>query len=434
MPASDRDRICVIGEALPDDDGATCSLAGSPWVAWLRDLLDTRSGGWRVDDCTRPGWTAHKLMEHHTDDVLLDPPHTLIIHCGLADAQGCLRSDRWSKDAGATAAAVGELVSRTRARRAQTRILVMSPVCNSLCTSPYRLGPLRAALAPYARWLEELATRSRCLWLDSARLVTQAKERSDDDLCYGAEHARLDMRGAIGLAEAVAHALGELPTRARWKPARGDTLVAIGDSLCDANRRPRAGRPLGAGYVAVAEALQAVREPERQARWINRGIGGDTVVDIESRWERDVLAHRPRWVSLNTGLNDCNRIYSDGVGIPPERHGAMIGALIARTRAADPAIRMVMFGSYCLTKDEHQGSYNTDLKQRLPAYRDAARAACAAHHVPFIDGQALMDGLLARMPYRRFAADGVHPDPVASLAIAEAWLGALASAGAARAR
>lgn len=37
------------------------------------------------------------------------------------------------------------------------------------------------------------------------------------------------------------------------------------------------------------------------------GIGGNTILDLAVRWERDVLDRRPDWLSVIIGINDVWR-------------------------------------------------------------------------------------------------------------------------------
>ena len=51
-------------------------------------------------------------------------------------------------------------------------------------------------------------------------------------------------------------------------------------------------------------ALLAASYPDRAIRVINAGIGGNKIGDMLARLERDVLAHKPDWVTVNVGIND----------------------------------------------------------------------------------------------------------------------------------
>jgi len=73
-------------------------------------------------------------------------------------------------------------------------------------------------------------------------------------------------------------------------------IAFVGDSLTDMNR--------GANYVSIVErALRA--KYGGQVTVINSGKGGDSIVRIEERLERTVLEHKPDWVFVFVGHNDC---------------------------------------------------------------------------------------------------------------------------------
>ena len=79
-----------------------------------------------------------------------------------------------------------------------------------------------------------------------------------------------------------------------------DVTVFIGDSVTDCGREVAA--PYGDGYV-----FMIANSGRLQGKIINVGTSGHRLVDLEERWERDVLAHNPTLVSVNIGINDTWR-------------------------------------------------------------------------------------------------------------------------------
>ena len=73
----------------------------------------------------------------------------------------------------------------------------------------------------------------------------------------------------------------------------GQTVLFIGDSITDCGRRQDQ-EQLGNGYV-------------RKVSYVNKGIGGDTVEGLESRWTTDVLDIKPDWLSIKIGINNAAR-------------------------------------------------------------------------------------------------------------------------------
>lgn len=73
------------------------------------------------------------------------------------------------------------------------------------------------------------------------------------------------------------------------------TLVCFGDSITEG--------VIGASYVELLRArLPGVRV-------INAGVNGDTIVHLQRRAERDVIAHAPDVITIMVGLNDLTTVY-----------------------------------------------------------------------------------------------------------------------------
>ncbi|MBM3471801.1 MAG: SGNH/GDSL hydrolase family protein [Armatimonadetes bacterium] len=80
---------------------------------------------------------------------------------------------------------------------------------------------------------------------------------------------------------------------ARLKP--GDRLVCLGDSI---TADPH-------GYVAMAQQVLSLSRPGITV--INAGVPGETAANMAARFDSDVLAHRPSWVTISAGGNDAVR-------------------------------------------------------------------------------------------------------------------------------
>ncbi|MFA5785238.1 MAG: hypothetical protein WC962_10205, partial [Phycisphaerae bacterium] len=76
------------------------------------------------------------------------------------------------------------------------------------------------------------------------------------------------------------------------------TILFTGDSITDAGRSERAYRPFGNGYVHFTANYMLAKYPQYDLGIINTGISGNTVGDLERRWERDCLAHQPDVLSM----------------------------------------------------------------------------------------------------------------------------------------
>src|SRR4051812_40641849 len=118
-------------------------------------------------------------------------------------------------------------------------------------------------------------------------------------------------------------------------------LLFIGDSVTDCGRlRPiGTGSPaaLGDGYVAQIATTLRPGQAGGPARITNMGVSGDTTRDLLKRWDSDVNALRPDWLSVMIGINDVWRYFdpmrrAEAVG--PDEFRRNLGELIVRTRPA----------------------------------------------------------------------------------------------------
>src|SRR4051812_13548877 len=90
---------------------------------------------------------------------------------------------------------------------------------------------------------------------------------------------------------------------------QGDKVLFQGDSITDCGRNREVATDLGKGYPLMVAAAFGAAYPEMGVTFINRGIGGNRVVDLQSRWQEDCIDLQPDWVSIYIGINDCWRRY-----------------------------------------------------------------------------------------------------------------------------
>jgi len=204
----------------------------------------------------------------------------------------------------------------------------------------------------------------------------------------------------------------------------GQTVLFIGDSITDCGRRG-AQAPLGDGYVKLAADLITARYPERAIRYLNKGIGGNTVVNLRDRWEDDALRHRPDWLSIKIGINDLHRtLRGDPDPIPPARFEENYREILERARKA-ARCRLILVDPFYISRDRASGSWRRQVLDALPPYlRVVARLAreYRAIHVK------THDAFQRQIRYReadRFCPEPVHPLVSGHLVIAHAFLRAV---------
>jgi lysophospholipase L1-like esterase len=201
---------------------------------------------------------------------------------------------------------------------------------------------------------------------------------------------------------------------------QGDVVLFQGDSITDTNR-DRIADSLGMGYVHIAASLFSALYPEKQVRFINRGISGNRVTDLEARWHEDCLDLRPDVLSIMIGINDCWRRYDRNQPTSTDSYRQGYQNLLERVREHLPATKVILLEPFLLPTLPDQKAWREDLDPKIQAAREQARDY-GALYIP-------LDGLFAAASARRepsfWAPDGVHPSPAGHALIARAWLQAV---------
>ncbi|MCZ8517753.1 SGNH/GDSL hydrolase family protein [Paenibacillus filicis] len=193
-----------------------------------------------------------------------------------------------------------------------------------------------------------------------------------------------------------------------------------GDSITDCGRNRENGTDLGKGYALMAAGLFSSQYPEKQVKFINRGISGNRVKDLEQRWQTDCIDLKPTWVSIYIGINDTWRRYDRNDPTSMEDFAEGYRRLIRRTKEETDA-KLILVEPFVLPVPEDRKQWREDLDLKIQAVRELARA----YQTLFVP----LDGLFAQAstqtPPAYWAPDGVHPSPAGHALIAKAWLNAV---------
>ncbi|MCU6708143.1 SGNH/GDSL hydrolase family protein [Paenibacillus sp. J5C_2022] len=199
-----------------------------------------------------------------------------------------------------------------------------------------------------------------------------------------------------------------------------EVVLFQGDSITDCGRNREDGGSLGNGYANMTAGTFGYLYPERKVTFLNRGISGNRVVDLERRWEEDCLALKPDWVSIYIGINDTWRRYDRNDPTSTESYYEGYRRLILSTKESLDA-KLILVEPFVLPVPDDRRAWREDLDPKIAAVRALAEEFKTLY-VP-------LDGLFAAQSMRTGAAywagDGVHPSPAGHALIADAWLKAV---------
>jgi acyl-CoA thioesterase I len=196
----------------------------------------------------------------------------------------------------------------------------------------------------------------------------------------------------------------------------GSRVVLVGDSITDAGRRVDTEFGLGHGYAARVAGVCGRHGVEV----LNRGVNGHRVVDLQARWDVDVLALEPDLVSIKIGVNDTWRRYDAGEATSVEQFEAGYRDLIDRTRAGAPGAEIVLVEPFLVPVRAEQWAWREDLDPKIQVVRRLA----VEHGLPLVatDGPFAEAVAASGSGPQAWAYDGVHPTPAGHDLLARAWL------------
>lgn len=206
----------------------------------------------------------------------------------------------------------------------------------------------------------------------------------------------------------------------------GDTILFHGDSITDAGRNrgqmdANAQPALGSGYAWLAAAQLLVDSPDAGLKVFNRGISGNKVFQLAERWQADCLDIKPDVLSILIGVNDFWHTRDHSYDGTLEKYETDYRALIERTKAALPNVKLVICEPFVLKV----GAVDDSWIPSFDGYRAAARRVAEEAGATFVPFQTMFDFAVKVAPPARWAADGVHPTTDGATLMAHWWLKAV---------
>ena len=100
--------------------------------------------------------------------------------------------------------------------------------------------------------------------------------------------------------------MGDEPLKPITAFAKDSRVLFQGDSITDGKRgrSPDPNHILGHGYVFIIAAKYGAGFAELNLDFVNRGVSGNTVLDLEKRWQTDTLDLKPDLLCVLIGVND----------------------------------------------------------------------------------------------------------------------------------
>jgi len=189
----------------------------------------------------------------------------------------------------------------------------------------------------------------------------------------------------------------------------GARILFQGDSITDGNRGRNAdpNHILGHGYVFIIAARHGAAFPEAKLDFINRGVSGNTVLDLEKRWQKDTLDLKPDVLSILIGAND------NGRGVPLDQYEQVYDKLLSEAKAANPKLKLVLGEPFV----KPAGKIDEGIRKR----QEIVARLAQEHGAAIVHFQRVFDEAVKRAPADYWIWDSVHPTYRGHQLMADEW-------------
>jgi lysophospholipase L1-like esterase len=203
------------------------------------------------------------------------------------------------------------------------------------------------------------------------------------------------------------------------------TILFQGDSITDAGRdrnaenKPNDWAMLGRGYALFATSAILAKCPAKGLKIYNRGISGDRVPQLISRWDKDCINLKPALLSILIGVNDYWRTRDGNSNGSVQSYLAAYRELMTYTTEKLPDTKVVICEPFLI----HGGTaLDATWESVFSGYRAAAGLIAEEFQASFVPFQKVFNKALEKAPAAYWGADGVHPSMAGAQLMAEAWI------------
>ena len=130
---------------------------------------------------------------------------------------------------------------------------------------------------------------------------------------------------------------GDGVTDGAWGRSKGAATAASSRNLGDQNHH------LGDSYVFLCAAWYQSQYPTLGLNIQNRGITGNTLNDLSSRWQADILSLNPDMISVLIGAKDVDNYIGSGASgdFDVETWTSTYRSMLQQARAANANVKLV---------------------------------------------------------------------------------------------
>ncbi len=202
-------------------------------------------------------------------------------------------------------------------------------------------------------------------------------------------------------------------------------ILFQGDSITDGNRLKTndwdLNHQMGHGYAYIVNSTLGSKYPDKNLKFVNKGISGNRAGDLFARWIEDTIKIKPDILSILVGINDCEQLRYYGNGSDAVRFERIYRLLLDEARENNPDIKLVLLEPFALPVGEREEKAE-EMFSLLKGYQEATKRVAEDYGAIFIPLQSIFNELSEKYSPDYWSWDGIHPTVCGHGIIADEWM------------
>jgi len=197
-------------------------------------------------------------------------------------------------------------------------------------------------------------------------------------------------------------------------------ILFQGDSITDCGRSREHDRYLGNGYAQhIASKLNY--ENPGEFTFINKGVGGNRIVDLYARIKSDIINLKPDIMSIHIGVNDVWHEVDRQNGVDAVKFEKIYDMLLTEIFEALPNIKIMLLGAYVTKGTATEASWDY-FSPEVAKRAEVAKRLAQKYNLVYLPLQEKFDEMIEKHPEPYWTQEGVHPTDAGHELIAREWL------------
>lgn len=197
-------------------------------------------------------------------------------------------------------------------------------------------------------------------------------------------------------------------------------ILFQGDSLTDSSRSREDAYNKGCGYATMVSGSLGADFPG-EYEFINRGVGGNKIVDLMSRVEYDVIDVKPDYLSILIGGNDIAKEVRYKTDPCAQRFETLYNIYIDEIKGALPDVKIMLLDTV-LFRGTGTEAHFEEYKEKQKMFCDVIKRVAEKNNLVYVPLMDIMEEASKKAPDTYWSYDGWHPNSCGHELIKREWL------------